>query len=210
VTDATKKRVFAVVLAAGSAARFGSTKQLAPVGGAPLAQHAVVAADAVFAANTVLVVGHDWQAVSKACSPPRGFLVFNDHFADGLGSSLALAVRSLRHAADAVVVLLADQPLVSADHLSAMREVWSGQDDEIVATAFSGTLGPPVLFPGACFDDLVQLHGDSGGHKLLEDERFTVAVVPFAGAALDIDYPDDLQAVGGMFVDRSKAQRSEP
>lgn len=184
--------IFAIVLAAGSASRFGATKQLAEFDGVPLVQRAMAIANAVCAANTVLVVGHEWPAVSRCCDPLQGFLLLNEDFAAGMGGSLAAAVSAVRHAARAVVVLLADQVLITADHVQALCDAWSGSDDEIVATAYGGVTGAPVLFPRACFDDLMSLSGDSGGRQLLSDDRFSLRPVEFEAAAIDIDTPDDL------------------
>ena len=192
MTDATSNRVFAVVLAAGSASRFGCTKQLAEFKNVALVRHATETAFAACADNTALVVGHDWQAVVAACEPIRGFLLVNDQHRAGIGSSISLAVRTLQHAARACIVLLADQPLITAEHVRSLIETWSGADNEIVATAYAGTLGPPVLFPRACYGDLTALAGDSGGRHLFDDDRFTVKQVVFEAAAVDIDTPEDL------------------
>ena len=62
----------------------------------------------------MLVTGHDWQAVSRTGLPDGGFLVHNDRYAEGLGSSIARGVRSVRHATDAVLVLLASLRSVPA------------------------------------------------------------------------------------------------
>lgn len=193
MSDTSKKNIFAVILAAGSASRFGATKQLAEANGTPLVRRAVDAATGACGRHTALIIGHEWQSVSEACMPLDGFLIVNDHFTNGIGSSIALATRSLRHAADAIIFLLADQPLVTAKHVRLLKETWSGADNEIVATAFADTLGPPVLFPRACFDALAVLDGDSGARQLFDDERFTVTSVVFEDAALDIDTPEDLR-----------------
>jgi CTP:molybdopterin cytidylyltransferase MocA len=89
--------------------------------------------------------------------------------------------------------MLADQPLITAGHLRALIDNWSGADDEIVATSFAESVGPPVLFPRACFDDIAMLEGDSGGKQLLHDERFRLATIQFEAAALDVDTPEDLR-----------------
>ncbi len=188
-------KIFAAVLAAGSATRFGSTKQLATLDGVPLVQRVTNVATAVCANNVVLVLGHDWQAVRDACSPIQGFVVVNDRYADGLGSSIASATRAVQHAAHAIVVLLADQALISAEHVQALCDAWSGADDEIVATAYADTLGVPALFPRGCFAELAGLRGDSGGRHLLSDERFRLKEVVFEPAAVDVDTPDDLKRI---------------
>jgi molybdenum cofactor cytidylyltransferase len=193
VNYSDKDSVFALVLAAGSASRFGSTKQVESFDGIPLVRRAMAAANEVFGDRTTLVVGHDWWTVKDVCEPQTGFMIYNDRFGDGIGTSIASGARSLRHVARAIIVMLADQPLITAGHLRALIDNWSGADDEIVATSFAESVGPPVLFPRACFDDIAMLEGDSGGKQLLHDERFRLATIQFEAAALDVDTPEDLR-----------------
>ena len=188
------QNVVAVVLAAGASRRFGSTKQLAQFGGIPLVAGTADIAFETCGSRAALVIGHDWQAVRDACEPWQGFLLVNDDYEQGLGTSISLAARSLQHAADALIMILADQPFVTTAHVRSLIDKWSGADNEIVATEFSGTLGPPVLFASGCFDELAKLCGDSGARQLLEDPRFNVEGVLFEDAAIDIDSPEDLDA----------------
>ena len=148
MTDIETSDIFAVVLAAGSASRFGSVKQLAEIDGVPLVHRAVRAATEVCGDRTALIAGHAWKAVSEACVPLPGFLIVNENHADGLGTSIAAAVRSVRHATQAVVVLLADQAMITAQHIQALCDAWSGADDEIVATEYAGKVG---VFEGAMY-----------------------------------------------------------
>jgi len=187
--------VFAIVLAAGSATRFGATKQLAEIDGKSLVEHAVEIANDVCQGRCLLVVGHNHQVVSAACRSEPGFMIVNDNHAAGLGTSLALAVKSIRHVASAVIVLLADQPRVTAQHVRALADSWSGSENEIVATSFAGTQGPPVLFPASCFDELAGLTGDMGGRHLFDDQRFRLSTVVFEPASIDIDTPEDLTQI---------------
>lgn len=184
--------VFAVVLAAGSAKRFGATKQLEPVGGQPLVRRAADLAHEMCGNHTVLVVGHDWRAVAAAARGDGGYIVRNERHEDGLGTSISLAVRCVAHAASAILLLLADQPLITAQHLAALCDAWSGADDEIIATAFAGTMGPPVLFPRATFAELAGLKGDQGAQRLLRDGRYRTRTIVFEPAATDVDTQDDL------------------
>lgn len=188
-------QLFAVVLAAGAATRFGSTKQLAELGGVPLVRRAVNIATEACGSKTLLVVGHDWKAVSHACDPSHGFLIVNENYADGVGTSIAAATRSLQQVAQAIIVMLADQAMITTEHVKAMCDTWSGADDEIIATAYSDTAGAPVLFPRSCFKELSGLRGDAGGRHLLTDGRFRVRMINFEPAAVDVDTPDDLTQI---------------
>ncbi len=187
--------IFAAVLAAGRSSRFGSTKQAVELGGLPLVQRAMATAAEVCESRVVTVIGHDRATVFRAVSTQSGFVVVNEDYENGIGTSIAAAARACRRCADAMMVVLADQPLVTAEHLQALIDAWSGAEDEIVATAFANTEGPPVLLPSRTFDDLCLLSGDKGAHGLFCDVRFQLKTVRFEPAAVDIDTPADLAAL---------------
>ena len=189
----TEHRCFAVVLAAGRSQRFGATKQLFEVDGVPMVCKAATLARAVCGDHTLLVAGHEWGDVVAAAEGQCQFVAINEDYTDGIGASIACAARSLAQSANSLLIMLADQPLITAEHLSALLSAWSGDDDEIVATAFAGVQGPPVLMPRSTFSDLARLSGDSGARKLLDSPKYRLTNVRFEPAAVDIDSPDDLK-----------------
>ena len=194
VTSAGEKpTVFAVVLAGGGSQRFGRSKLLEPVRGETLVRRAANLAHEVCGDCSLLVAGHDRAAVTAAAGDAARFIVVNDRYQEGISGSIALAARAVSHAADALLLLFADQPLVTAQHLQALLTAWGGADHEIVATAFSGIVGPPVLFPRGTYTALSRLSGDTGAKSVLQDSRFDVRTVPFEDAAIDIDTPADLE-----------------
>jgi molybdenum cofactor cytidylyltransferase len=185
--------VFAAVLAAGRSRRFGRSKLLETLDGQPLVRLAADVARGVCGDRSILVTGHDSATVVAAAGDAPQFVIVNDHHEEGMGGSIALAARAVAHTADALLILFADQPLVTARHVEALIAAWSGAEDEIVATAFSGTVGPPVLFPRGAFDALGALGGDEGAKRILRDPAFDLRSIPFEDAAIDIDTPADLE-----------------
>ena len=190
---AAERRLFAVVLAAGRGIRFGATKQLLPYGGTCLVTRAMQLAESICADRTVLVAGHEWPSVVAACRPLQGFFVNNTAHDAGMGTSIACGVSSVLEAADAVLLLLADQPLITTAHLQRMETAWRESPDTITATVFSGTTGPPVLFPRRDFGDLASLRGDQGARQVLARAGERVGGITFEDAAVDIDVAEDLQ-----------------
>lgn len=185
--------VFAIVLAAGQSSRFGKTKLLENYQGIPLVTRSVRLAEAVCGPHSVLVTGNDWQRVNQICAPLAGFLVVNPRFADGLASSIEYGIRSVAEVADAVLLLLADQPLIASAHLQSLLDTWQTSRELIVASAYSGIIGPPVIFPRRDFADLQRLSGDNGARKIIEANRERVKSIRFEPAALDIDQQSDLE-----------------
>ena len=166
---------------------------LESIHGETLVRRATSLAREVCGNCSILVAGHEATAVTAAAGNAPHFVIVNDRYEQGIGGSIALAARAVSHVADALLLLLADQPLVTAHHLQALVSAWDGTDGEIVATAFAETMGPPVLFPRGAFDALGELTGDQGAKSLLQNSRFDVRTIPFEDAAVDIDTPADLQ-----------------
>ena len=158
-----------------------------------MAFSALEAANGACGDRTLIVVGHESSAVAAACKGLPGFVAVNDNYREGMGTSIAAAVTRLPPGADAALIVLADQPLVTAEHLRALIGAWSGEEDEIVASGFAGTQGPPALFPRGCYPLLAGLRGDKGARSLMRDPRVTVTIVDFEPAAIDIDTPEDIR-----------------
>ena len=187
--------IFSMVLAAGSARRFGTAKQLAEFQGQSLVSRAVRLGQQASGSKTVLVVGAGWQHVVEDCRSLTPFIVRNEHFESGMASSIASGIRAVQPVADAVLILLADQPLITAEHLSAMQNASIKSPDSIVASSFSDAVGPPVIFPARYFGELLRLRGDHGARSVIVENDAAVIEIQFADAAVDIDTPDDLQNI---------------
>ena len=189
------RTLFAIVLAAGESSRFGSTKQLAPFRGGTLVGHAVRAAESVCGPRSVLVVGNEWQNVLAACRPQQGFFVRNPRYRDGLSSSIRCGVEAASGSADAVLLMLADQPLIEAEHLQALETRWRESPNRIVASAYAGTLGPPAIFPRGFFPDLCTLQGDAGAKRVIQQHADVAEIVKNDAGTADVDRPEDLESL---------------
>ena len=177
--------IAAAVLAAGGSTRFGDGHKLvAPFRGRPLASWAIMAALEADLDETIVVLG----AVDLAV--PSGVTVLrNGHWANGLATSLALAVdhaREMGH--EAIVVGLADQPLVPR---SAWVAVAASSGTPIAVATYDGVRGNPVRLDASIWDQLPN-DGDAGARVLMRLRPELVREVPCQGTGADVDTVEDL------------------
>ncbi len=176
----------------------GRLKQLVRYGDRTLVQHCVKQAIEAGFGPVIVVVGAEADAVRAAVAAQPVEIAQNRHWQLGMGSSLAAGVQQLQELAGqsaAVAILLADQPLVTANHLKEMRRLLYTEPAPIVAAEYNGTLGVPALFKRELFATLASLPPDAGARHVLRDSGFAVTAFPLAEAAVDIDTPEDLAAL---------------
>lgn len=180
-----------LLLAAGGAARFGSPKVLAPFHGKPLVRRGVELLMPRCTAGVHVVVGASADGVRAALASAAVTFVENPDWESGLSTSLVHGVAALPAVADAALILLCDQPAITADDLDALIAAWHIEPELIAAAGFSGRLGPPVIMPRSVWPQLAALRGDQGARSLLEWHAEHTAV-PMPHAAFDVDTPEDL------------------
>lgn len=112
------------------------------------------------------------------------------HAADGLGASLAHAVKQSMQAAGWIVAL-ADMPYLKPATVRALLDALRTGAD-IAAPVHDGRRGNPVAFGRVHLSDLLQLSGDAGARRLLQDYPVQLVEVDDPGIHLDIDRPQDL------------------
>jgi len=93
----------------------------------------------------------------------------------------------------AVIFLLADQPGVTPELLSALVRRHRETLASVVAPRYLGQRGNPVLFDRSTFDEFSQLQGDVGARPILQARQGEIAWVdwPTPEVIQDIDTTDD-------------------
>jgi molybdenum cofactor cytidylyltransferase len=184
--------ITAIVLAAGEGTRFGGTKQVAEVRGKPLAQHAIDAATAAGVDEIVVVLGHDAERVRSTLRLGSARWVVNHAYASGMASSLAAGLAHADAGSEGAIVLLADQPGITAQHVRALLDAFGARRSPIVRLAFRSGPGP-ALIARELWPDLARLEGDVGARELIARRPELVEQVDVGGdAPVDVDTPEDL------------------
>lgn len=192
---ATVATLAAVVLAAGSASRFGGGKLLADFRGAPLLHGALAAAQAAAPGAITVVTGADAEMVA-ACvrdfDPEIRMVHAADH-ADGMAASLRAGIASLAPHIEGAFVFLGDMPRVPHGVLAPMAKAVT-EGAMAAAPVFDGHRGNPVVLARALFGEVVALRGDMGARPILQalGARLVLVEAPDDGVLFDVDERGDL------------------
>jgi molybdenum cofactor cytidylyltransferase len=185
-------KLVGLLLAAGSASRFGSDKL----------QHALphrvaIAVQAVRhlkaeVPRVVAVVRPGADATAAALAAEGCEVTVCAQAADGMGASLACAARAAG-AADGYLVALADMPFVRRSTIAAVRDALN-HGALLAAPYFRARRGHPVAFAGRLHGELAALSGDEGAKRVVEAHAASLVKIPVGdpGVVRDIDRPADL------------------
>lgn len=191
-------RFGAVLLAAGRSTRFeGENKLLAQLDDTPVVCHAAETLLDAAVADIVVVVGHEATAVREALTDLPVSVRTNPDYTAGQSTSVRTGVEAARERDwRAAVFALGDMPFVDSETVDALIERSESGDESVVAPAYDGQRGNPVLFESSRYEALGAVTGDEGGRQLLE-QRADVALIETddPGVVRDIDRQSDLTRV---------------
>ena len=186
----------AVVLAAGRSSRMGRSKALLPWRGSTMLRGVAQEALASRADRVAVVLGFDAESARKALDGLPVRIVENRDWESGLGSSLAAGIAAITDEsppAGAVVILLADQPLVTAATIDRLIETRESSGRPLVACLHGSELGVPALFASRFFGVLRSLSGDHGAREVLRAHAAEAASLDLPEARFDVDTPEDYE-----------------
>jgi molybdenum cofactor cytidylyltransferase len=198
----SRMSVGAVLLAAGSGSRFGGRpKALLELDGVPLILRQLIALSGAGVDELAVVLGHHADAIEAVVSRFPITLVHNPSPDDGQASSVRVGLQALSPRLDAVIVALADQPLVDAQDIVALIGAFKKRGD--AAMVVPRTTGPdgreepgnPVIFDAALRDEW--LAGDADGAcrrwRTANPQRVRWLDVEHRRYHVDVDTPQDLE-----------------
>ena len=118
--------------------------------------------------EVVVVVGHEAEEIRRRVTLKRARFVEARDFHEGCTASIRSGLEALDAKAEAVVLILGDQPEIESEIIATVVEGWRHLPVPAVRLSYRGRPGHPLLFTKALFGQLKALHGDKGVWKLLE------------------------------------------
>jgi molybdenum cofactor cytidylyltransferase len=186
-------------MAAGASTRLGVPKQLSCLPHSPhetLLERTLRIAIEAAAHPVFVVLGANRNEIERTVRLQNCTVLQNPDWAEGMASSLRVGISAvaeqLPHAQGALL-LVCDQPALSAEHLRRLIAAHRANPDCAVASKYSGRVAVPAIVPRSAFPALRALTGDQGARAILKLPELRVVEIEFPDGEWDIDLPNDLE-----------------
>ena len=187
----------AIILAAGESSRLGQPKQNLAFNGQTLLESAVDAALQSQCNPIIVVLGANSDKINSIAATVT---LYNEEWQEGMASSIRTGINKINNdlSIGKAIILLCDQPFVSAELLNTMIDKQIETGKPIIACTYSETTGVPVLFDRMFFAELLALKGQEGAKKIIKDHASEIATIPFEQGSVDIDTPEDFEKLNNL------------
>ena len=191
--------IWAIVLAAGMSTRMGTQKLLLPFAGMTIIEKVVENILNSGIENILVVLGANRTEIEEVLAFWPVQAIWNEHFREGMHTSVISGVEALPADAKAVMIFLGDQPFIPENVSAKVIEAWNNSGKGIVIPLFNGKRGHPPLYDLKFRQEILNLDPSVGlrsvalkfPDEIVEVETFSPEIVR------DIDTQEDyLQALG--------------
>lgn len=192
--DKFQNKTAIIILAAGNSSRLGRPKQLLKFKESNLLRNTI--SEALITTNSfvLVVTGADNLNIEKELNSSQVLLCFNEDWETGMASSIVKGLNELLKLnpdCEKCIFAVCDQPFVTSSIFENLINEYHKTKKGIIASAYSETLGTPVLFHKKYFNDLLELSGQDGAKKIIKKYLKDTVSVPFVKGDIDIDTEDD-------------------
>lgn len=181
-----------ILLAAGSSARMGQSKQQLLINGKSLLVHVAEIAIHSAVGKVVVVLGSEEKTHRHLLNDLKVDVIFNPGWRTGMGSSLKAGLNHVitnNPKTIAVIIMVCDQPLLTSSHINSIIQKYRTANTPIVASSYANTIGVPALFNRQLFGEILKLRDEEGAKKIILNH--TPEVVDFPEGSIDLDTPYD-------------------
>ena len=194
--------ISAIVPTAGLSSRMGQNKLLMPFGDKSLIEHAVDTLKASDVDEIVVVLGHEADQVRSRLERRRVNFVHNPDYREGLSTSVRTGMSAVAKGADAIMIYLADQPLIQPDEISRLIQAFAEAKragKSIVVPFFENRRGNPVILDASYRAMVLDIVGDVGCRRIIRryPEQVFAVQMQTDHVVRDVDTLEDFLRVRG-------------
>ncbi|MFS4455437.1 nucleotidyltransferase family protein [Maribacter sp. 2304DJ31-5] len=187
-----EKNIAILIMAAGRSSRMQGIKQLLPWRDSNLLLHAIATAKTSNATGVYIVLGANAEKIAQRCKLEKFGVqtIKNIEWKNGLGSSIALGTDHITQQSviyDGILVMLADQPLLTSNYYDQMIAKFRSGKFKIIATKYNDRAGVPAIFHSSLFPQLKNLSGDTGAKGILRQHYDVMHSIDAGDMNQDID-----------------------
>lgn len=183
-----------ILLAAGASKRLGKPKQTLRFQNQTLLRRAVETAVNSVCRPLIVVLGANAEKLQLEIEEFDLVTVENADWEHGMGTSIKSGLEKLLEIqpdVSGVVLMVCDQPFVSAELIAKLVENFQATDSLVATSSYGETLGVPALFSCRLFPELLRLEADKGAKKIIYEHLENIVEITFKAGAIDIDTEQD-------------------
>ena len=194
--------ISAIKLAAGESKRMGQLKQLLPFRGSSILGQVMESLLQSQVAEAIVVLGYQVEKIMPQIAREAVKIVVNPDFEQGMSSSIRCGLSHISEAADGVMIVLGDQPLIEKETIDLLMGKNRQSERGIILPVYKGIKGHPVIFKMKYKDELMRLTGDIGGKEIIERHPSDVLEVEVdsESVVIGIDAESDYQSLVGKQI----------
>jgi len=185
--------IWAIILAAGESRRMGEPKLLLPFGGKTIIETVVNNAVQSKADGVLVVLGSSAEEIAGQIKNFPAKTSVNPNFRQGMLSSIQWGFESMPEGTRAVLVMLADQPMIPSSVIDRVIDAYRKTEKSIVLPVYNKRRGHPILIDMKHRDEVKQISPDTGLRALIHNhaEDILEVDVDAPGILRDIDTLED-------------------
>lgn len=179
--------VSAILLAAGESKRMGKLKQLIPWGKTTMVERAI---DNLLNSNVsevIAVLGYRAEEIMEKIATKSIKVAVNPTYHQGMSTSIITGLNLIDDRARAIMLALADQPLIDSQIINRLIDEFCDHSKGIVIPTYQNKRGHPVIFAIKYKEELLRLQGDIGGRQIIKEHPDDILEVAVASPSINID-----------------------
>jgi len=161
--------VSAILLAAGESKRLRMPKLLLPFGKSTILEQTIDNLLNSRVDEVIVVLGYRAEEMMRKLANRPVKIAINPNYHQGMSTSIVKGLSLVNNRAQAIMVALADQPLINSQTINRLIEESLGYDKGIVIPVYQAERGHPIIFASNYKEELLGLKGDIGGRQTIKE-----------------------------------------